>query len=339
MPRPGAARSRRPADPAHRPDRRTRWAPDRPSTPRSTTTSPFSRSSGDWRRPRSAPIGATSRTSPRVAGRRRHGHARRTRWSATWRPGPAADGRRDPGLAPTSLRRRAAALKGFYRFAYGEGLIGTDIAAHLDLPRQSRLLPETLTVEETERLLEAAGGDDPDEPDHDGHLRDRALLELLYAAGLRISEALRLDIEDLSVDGGFVRVIGKGDKERLVPVGDVALDWLGRWFDGPRQRLLALGHVEPTRGGPVFLGQRGSRLARQQAWSAVKSAARSAGLADRVSPHTLRHSFATHLLEGGADLRIVQELLGHASISTTQLYTHLTGERIRDVYTRAHPRA
>ncbi len=245
----------------------------------------------------------------------------------------------DPGLAPTSLRRRAAALKGFYRFAYGEGLIGTDIAAHLDLPRQSRLLPETLTVEETERLLEAAGGDDPDEPDHDGHLRDRALLELLYAAGLRISEALRLDTEDLSVDGGFVRVIGKGDKERLVPVGDVALDWLGRWFDGPRQRLLALGRVEPTRGGPVFLGQRGSRLARQQAWSAVKAAARSAGLADRVSPHTLRHSFATHLLEGGADLRIVQELLGHASISTTQLYTHLTGERIRDVYTRAHPRA
>jgi integrase/recombinase XerD len=245
----------------------------------------------------------------------------------------------DPGLAPTSLRRRAAALKGFYRFAYGEGLIGTDIAAHLDLPRQSRLLPETLTVEETERLLEAAGGDDPDEPDHDGHLRDRALLELLYAAGLRISEALRLDTEDLSVDGGFVRVIGKGDKERLVPVGDVALDWLGRWFDGPRQRLLALGRVQPIRGGPVFLGRRGSRLARQQAWSAVKAAARSAGLADRVSPHTLRHSFATHLLEGGADLRIVQELLGHASISTTQLYTHLTGERIRDVYTRAHPRA
>jgi integrase/recombinase XerD len=245
----------------------------------------------------------------------------------------------DPGLAPTSLRRRAAALKGFYRFAYGEGLIGIDIAAHLDLPRQSRLLPETLTIEETERLLEAAGGDDPDESDHDGHLRDRALLELLYAAGLRISEALRLDLEDLSVDGGYVRVIGKGDKERLVPVGDVALDWLARWFEDPRPRLLASSHVRPTRGGPVFLGQRGGRMARQQAWSAVKSAARSAGLTDRVSPHTLRHSFATHLLEGGADLRIVQELLGHASISTTQLYTHLTGERIRDVYTRAHPRA
>ena len=122
-----------------------------------------------------------------------------------------------------------------------------------------------------------------------------------------------------------------------MPVGDVALDWLARWIDGPRPRLLALGHVQPSRGGPVFLGERGGRLARQQAWAAVKTAARSAGLADRVSPHTLRHSFATHLLEGGADLRIVQELLGHASISTTQLYTHLTGERIRDVYSRAHP--
>ena len=260
-------------------------------------------------------------------------------------------GRRgDPGLAPSSLRRRAAALKGFYRFAYGEGLIGVDVAAHLDLPRPQRLLPETLTVEETERLLEAAGGDAAggagdgpprDGPPHDDThpLRDRALLELLYAAGLRISEAIGLDRDDLSVDGAFVRVIGKGDKERLVPVGDIALDWVGRWMAGPRVTLLALGQAAPARGGPLFLGDRGRRLARQQAWAAVKRAAARAGLAERVSPHTLRHSFATHLLEGGADLRVVQELLGHASISTTQLYTHLTGERIRDVYSRAHPRA
>ncbi len=259
----------------------------------------------------------------------------------------------DPGLASSSLRRRAAALKGFYRFAYGEGLIAVDVAAHLDLPRPSRLLPETLTVDETERLLEAAGGEAADgdaaggDAAADTHagapkahaLRDRALLELLYAAGLRISEAIGLDREDLSVDGAFVRVIGKGDKERLVPVGDVALDWLRRWIDGPRVALLRIGHVAPPRGGPLFLGDRGGRLARQQAWAAVKRAASRAGLAERVSPHTLRHSFATHLLEGGADLRIVQELLGHASISTTQLYTHLTGERIRDVYSRAHPRA
>jgi integrase/recombinase XerD len=141
------------------------------------------------------------------------------------------------------------------------------------------------------------------------------------------------------VDGAFVRVIGKGDRERLVPVGEIALDHLGAWLDGPRPALLALHHVDPVRGGPLFLGERGRRLARQQAYSAVTRAADVAGLAGKVSPHTLRHSFATHLLEGGADLRVVQELLGHASISTTQLYTHLTGERIRDVYRRAHPRA
>ncbi len=241
--------------------------------------------------------------------------------------------RADPGLAPSSLRRRAAALKGFYRFAYVEGLIAFDVAAHIDLPRPSRLLPETLTQEEVGRLLEAAGGDEP------GTERDRALLELLYAAGLRISEAVGLDREDLSIDGAFVRVIGKGDKERLVPVGDMALDELARWMAAPRERLVALGHSSAGRGGPIFIGDRGRRLARQQAWAAVKRAAAAAGLAHRVSPHTLRHSFATHLLEGGADLRIVQELLGHASITTTQLYTHLTGERIRDVYSRAHPRA
>jgi integrase/recombinase XerD len=234
----------------------------------------------------------------------------------------------DPGLAPTSLRRRAASIRGFYRFAFGEGVIGVDVARHIDLPRQPRLLPETLTIDEVERLLEGA-------PD----LRGRALLELLYAAGLRISEALGLDVEELSLDGGFVRVIGKGDRERLVPVGDIALDWLNRWLAEARPALLAIGHVSPERGGPLFIGNRGRRLARQQAFGIVKVAARAAGLGDGVSPHTLRHSFATHLLEGGADLRIVQELLGHASISTTQLYTHLTGERVREVYARAHPRA
>jgi integrase/recombinase XerD len=233
-------------------------------------------------------------------------------------------------LAPTSLRRRAAALKGFYRFAYSEGLIEVDVATHLDLPRQSRRLPDTLDVGEVERLLEAASA---------GGLRDRALLELLYAAGLRVSEAIGLDREDVSLDGAFVRVIGKGDKERLVPIGEVSIDHLGAWLNGPRSALMALYHVEPVRGGPVFLGDRGRRLARQQAWAAVTAAAGRAELGGRVSPHTLRHSFATHLLEGGADLRVVQELLGHASISTTQLYTHLTRERIRDVYRRAHPRA
>ena len=249
--------------------------------------------------------------------------ARRHLAERTRRGGPS-----DPGLAPTSLRRRAASIRGFYRFAYGDGLIARDVAAHIDLPRQARLLPETLTVDEVDALLEAA-------PD----LRGRALMELLYAAGLRVSESLGLDREDLSLDGGYVRVIGKGDRERLVPVGDIALDWLGRWIEEGRDLLLALSHVAPLRGGPLFLGDRGGRLARQQAFAIVRGAARRAGLGERVSPHTLRHSFATHLLEGGADLRVVQELLGHASISTTQLYTHLTGERVREVYARAHPRA
>jgi len=239
-------------------------------------------------------------------------------------------------LRPTSLRRRTASIRGFYHFAYGEGLLGSDIAMLIDLPRPSRHLPETLEVADMERLLDAALGAAPDDP---AHIRDRALLELLYAAGLRISEALALDREELSLDGGYVRVIGKGDRERLVPIGEIALQWLVRYLGSVRPAWLALSHVEPVRGGPLFVTVRGRRLARQQAWAIVARAARGAGLTGRVSPHTLRHSFATHLLEGGADLRVVQELLGHASINTTQLYTHLSGARIREVYARAHPRA
>ncbi len=283
--------------------------------------------------------------------------------AARWATGPetaqrylaarARRGRpRDPGLAPTSLRRRAAAIRGFYRFAYGEGAIEVDVAAHLDLPRQPRLLPETLTVDEVTRLLEAAGGAVPVAPgDGDGGssvpagepeataIRNRALLELLYAAGLRVSEALGLDLEDMSLDGAWVRVIGKGDRERVVPVGEVAIDWLARYLTWPRAQWLAAGRTPDAPAEPLFVTARGGRLGRQQVWAIVKTAAATAGLSGRVSPHTLRHSFATHLLEGGADLRVVQELLGHASISTTQLYTHLTGERIREVYARAHPRA
>jgi integrase/recombinase XerD len=274
--------------------------------------------------------------------------------AADWAAGPqvaqrylAARARRgrtgDPGLAPTSLRRRAAAIRGFYRFAYGDGLIGVDVAAHLELPRQPRLLPETLTVAEVERLLEAAGGEpppggEPTEADGLG-LRNRTLAEVLYAAGLRVSEALGLDRGSLSLDGGFVRVIGKGDRERLVPVGDVALEWLGRYLAWPWPDWLANGAHGPGSEAPLFVTPRGTRLGRQQAWHVIRRSAEAAGLGSRVSPHTLRHSFATHLLEGGADLRVVQELLGHASISTTQLYTHVTGERIREVYARAHPRA
>ncbi len=244
------------------------------------------------------------------------------------------------GVAATTLRRRTAAVRGFYRFCFGEGTIARDVATHLDLPRQPRHLPETLTVDEVERLLEAASAAPDDRPSTRGlAIRDRALLELLYASGLRISEALGLDLDRVSFDGAFVRVVGKGDRERIVPVGEVALDWLRGYVAEVRPAWIraavsARGDVEA-----LFVTPRGRRLGRQVAWRIVKRAARRAGVADRVSPHTFRHSFATHLLEGGADLRVVQELLGHASISTTQLYTHLTGERIREIYARAHPRA
>jgi integrase/recombinase XerD len=244
-------------------------------------------------------------------------------------PGP---GRRAP-LRPTSLRRKAASLRGFYRFCFAEGIIATDLAARFDLPRQPRLLPEVLTVEEVDGLLSAQTADTP------AGLRNRALLELLYASGLRISEAVGLDRDDLSLDEGLVRVIGKGDRERQVPVGEIALDWLRRYMTEVRPAWLALATTPLAHGGPLFLSVRGDRYDRRRAWEMLVSTARSAGLQNGVSPHTLRHSFATHLLEGGADLRIVQELLGHANISTTQLYTHLTGERIKDVYARAHPRA
>jgi integrase/recombinase XerD len=234
-------------------------------------------------------------------------------------------------LRPTSLRRKAASIRAFYRFCYAEELIEADIAALIDLPRQTQRLPDTLDQEEVESLIEAADGE--------GllALRDRALLELLYAAGLRVSEAVGLDREDLYA-GGFVRVIGKGDKERLVPVGDIARKAIETYLAARDE-----GHsdADPAQLGaePLFTSVRGRRLDRMSAWRILRGAATRAGLSARVTPHTLRHSFATHLLEGGADLRVVQELLGHASITTTQLYTHITGERIRQVYARAHPRA
>ncbi len=246
--------------------------------------------------------------------------------------GAYREGRRE-ALRPSTLRRRAASIRGFYRFCYAEGLIETDVAGRFDLPRQTRLLPEVLTVEEVERLLEMRGDESA------AGIRDRALLELLYASGLRISEAVGLDRDDIDLNVALVRVVGKGDRERQVPVGEVAVAWLRRYVAEVRPGWLDKWRGESRHGGPLFLSVRGERLDRRRAWEMLVAAARKAGLKDGISPHTLRHSFATHLLEGGADLRIVQELLGHASINTTQLYTHLTGERIKDVYARAHPRA
>jgi integrase/recombinase XerD len=234
-------------------------------------------------------------------------------------------------LRPTSVRRKAASIRAFYRFCYAEELIEADVAALIDLPRQMQRLPDTLDQREVVQLLDATRGEGL------VALRDRAFLELLYAAGLRVSEATGLDRQDLYA-GGFVRVIGKGDKERLVPVGDLALEAIAAYL---QRRDQGRGEVDAVRlaNEPLFTSVRGRRLDRMSAWRVLRAAAARAGLSARVTPHTLRHSFATHLLEGGADLRVVQELLGHASITTTQLYTHITGERIRQVYARAHPRA
>ncbi len=238
-------------------------------------------------------------------------------------------------LRPSSHRRKAAAVRAFYRFVFAEGLIERDVASLLDLPRAARQLPDTLVLADVEALLEA--------PDGASALgaRDRALLELLYACGLRVSEALGLDREDISLAEASVRVIGKGDRERRLPIGDIALAALAHYMEDVRPQLLARAgpQVATRRGGPLFVSQRGARLGRMAAWRLIRHAALVGGVKGHVTPHTLRHSFATHLLEGGADLRVVQELLGHASITTTQLYTHLTGERIRQVYARAHPRA
>ena len=310
----------RPAAGRARPRRRDRGLPDLPA-----------RRARPRRRPRSAPIAATSPTSRRRAASPRLG--RRSPDAAVgYLAARTRRGRRgDPGLAPSSLRRRAAALKGFYRFAYGEGLIER---RRRRPPRPAA--PAAAPARDADRRrgrAPARGGRRRRRRTARRGLRDRALLELLYAAGLRISEALGLDREDLSLDGGFVRVIGKGDKERLVPVGDVALDWLGRWIGrSARRAARARATSSPSAAARCSsaIAAGGSPGSRRGPRSSARPHA--AGLAERVSPHTLRHSFATHLLEGGADLRIVQELLGHASISTTQLYTHLTGERIREVY-------
>jgi integrase/recombinase XerD len=189
-------------------------------------------------------------------------------------------------------------------------------------------LPKAISIDEMGRLLAATDGDEP------ARIRDRALLELLYATGTRVSEAVGLDVDDLA-SGELVRVLGKGGKQRLVPVGSYARTALDAYLTRVRPLFAARGTATPA----LFLGARGSRLSRQGAWLVIQDAAERAGLSAHVSPHTFRHSFATHLLQGGADVRVVQELLGHASVSTTQLYTLVTADALRDVYTTAHPRA
>ena len=250
-----------------------------------------------------------------------------------WRtdPEPVRDfvnGLRRAGRRPSTQARKVAAIRSFYGFALREGLAQRDVAALLDAPRPGSYLPDVLGADEVARILDAPPADEP------VGIRDRAILELLYACGLRVSELTGLETDRLDLPGLQVRVIGKGNRERRVPMGEEARERLHRYLSGPRAAWTAR---RPS--GAVFVSQRGARLARESVYRLVRRWALAAGITARVTPHTFRHSFATHLLEGGADLRVVQTLLGHASISTTQLYTHLTGERLREVYTRAHPRA
>jgi integrase/recombinase XerD len=235
---------------------------------------------------------------------------------------------KDLGLSAATIRRSVSAIRTYYGFLAGEGRVRNDPSDRLETPRRGRVLPDTLTVAEVESLLAAPGIDDP------LAWRDRALLELAYGAGMRVSELCGLGITDLLLTEGLVRVFGKGSKERLVPLGRKTIGAVSVYLHQLRPSL-DRGHG----GGKVLLNARGEPLSRVGAWGIVKRAAERAGIRKRVTPHTLRHSFATHLLEGGADLRAVQEMLGHADLSTTQIYTHVDREYLRSVHRQFHPRA
>ena len=233
-------------------------------------------------------------------------------------------------LAASSAGRAIVAVRGFHKFAAAEGLAASDPARQVRPPTLPSRLPKAISVQEVEAILEATGSDDlPPE------LRDRALVEVLYGTGARISEAVGLDIDDLDLENASILLRGKGSKQRIVPLGRMAVAALEAYLVRARPILAMSG-----RGGPaVFLNQRGGRLTRQGAWTVLAQAVERSGVTAAVSPHTMRHSFATHLLEGGADVRVVQELLGHASVTTTQIYTLVTVDRLREVYATAHPRA
>jgi len=234
-----------------------------------------------------------------------------------------------PPLATSSAARTLVAVRGLHRFAVRDGLLAIDAAREVHPPAPPRRLPKALPLDRVERLLDACRMDEP------LSLRDRALLELLYSTGARISEAVGLDLDDVDLAERSVLLSGKGGKQRLVPIGRPAVAALEAYRVRSRPGLASKGRGIPA----LFLNARGGRLSRQSAWQALRTAAERAGVTEPVSPHTLRHSFATHLLEGGADVRVVQELLGHASVTTTQVYTLVTVDSLREVYTLAHPRA
>ena len=246
-----------------------------------------------------------------------------------------------PSLGPSSAARTIVAVRGFHRFAVADGLASRDPAAAVKPPTPAKRLPKALPLADVEAILDAAGA-----PGTPLALRDRALLEVLYGTGARISEAVGLDVDDVSVltdatdaDDHTVLLRGKGGKERLVPVGSYAREALSAYLVRGRPALVEGASSSRTGGAALFLNARGGRLSRQSAWAVLVKAADRAGVTRDVSPHTLRHSFATHLLDGGADVRVVQELLGHASVTTTQIYTLVTVDNLREVFATAHPRA
>jgi integrase/recombinase XerD len=231
-------------------------------------------------------------------------------------------------LSAATLYNEIAALRAFYKFAENEKLLPANIAEHLSLPRRWKHLPKALTSAEVDQLLR------PITPETPEALCDQAVIELAYASGLRLAELRGLRIEQLHLDAGFVTVVGKGNKERVVPVGRSATAALQWYLNAGRPKL-----VRPKSPGTVFLTKRGTPFAHATMWLRIKKRVRLAGIGKNVTPHMLRHSFATHLLEHGADLRVIQEMLGHASISTTEVYTHVSGQRLRDVHRKFHPRS
>lgn len=242
----------------------------------------------------------------------------------------------DNGVAPlsaVSAARALIAVRGLHKFAAAEGIAALDVAREVKPPTPSRRLPKSLSLDEVLALLEAAGGDS--ESDSPLTLRNRALLEMLYSTGARISEAVGLDVDDVDTQARSVLLRGKGGKQRLIPIGRPAVSALDTYLVRGRPDLARRGRGTPA----IFLNVRGGRLSRQSAWQVLQDSAERAGITATVSPHVLRHSFATHLLDGGADVRVVQELLGHASVTTTQIYTMVTVNALREVWAGAHPRA
>lgn len=236
---------------------------------------------------------------------------------------------KEQGKSAKTLARHVASVRAFHQFLIRDKVVDHDPSVHIESPQMERSLPKVLNLEEVETLLES-----PKNTDHYG-IRDKAMLELLYATGMRVSELIGLDSGNIHLTMGFVRCIGKGNKERIIPIGKTATDAILKYLENGRPKFISKKHKEEA----LFLNHQGKRLTRQGFWKILKKLAREAGIQKDLTPHTLRHSFATHLLENGADLRAVQEMLGHSDISTTQIYTHVTKTRLKDVYSKFHPRA